>query len=134
MGDDCQANIAPELTLRPKTMRRVHGRNNESAVDGSPLRNRSQQTHGSMSSAFGQHRLLRLSPQRLELIQLFIQPRDTLAYSGFRQRLQPSLSLFGLVDSAPWCLDAARAVDGFDPGHRALGIDRERLIGTNQLL
>ena len=36
-GDDCQAHIAPELTLRPKTMRRVHRRHNESTAYGSPF-------------------------------------------------------------------------------------------------
>src|SRR5205809_2268209 len=57
-----------------------------------------------------------------------------LAYSGFWQQLQPSLPLFGLVDSAARCSDATRPVNRFDPGHRALGIDRQRLIGTHQLL
>src|SRR5206468_3369740 len=79
--DDRQANIAAELTLGSKTMRRVYCSNNESTAYWPHLRNRSQQTHGSVSSAFGQHRLLRLPPQRLELIQLFIQPRGPLAYS-----------------------------------------------------
>src|SRR5262249_12647250 len=58
-----------------------------------------------MSSALGQHRLLRLSPQWLELIQLFIQPRDTFADSGFRQPLQTTLPLFWLVDSAKTAQD-----------------------------
>ena len=41
MSDDCQANIAPELTLGSKPMRRVHRGNNESTAYGSHLRNRS---------------------------------------------------------------------------------------------
>jgi hypothetical protein len=62
VSDDRQANIAPELTLGSKTMWGVYRRNNESTAYWSHLRNRSQQTHGSVSLTFGQHRLLRFPP------------------------------------------------------------------------
>ena len=132
--DHGQAHVAPELTLRAKPVGCVDSGDNECRSNGPQLGNGSQQTHSSMRQAFAQHGLLGLLSQRLELIELLVEPLRPLLKSRFGQLSQPLLPLFGLINPTAWRRNTASAVDRLDPGHRPLSVAGKCFVGTHQFL